>query len=115
KALRKTDRPKEDNEELMNRTANRASYSTLTFWLHWLAGMSLAIGLFIGLGIDKTGHFDPLYRVAAILAALVSIPVYATLRLYRSNDGPLSGVARLLLAWITLLAILTFLGAITKT
>jgi len=99
----------------MDNIENRASHSTLTFWIHWLVGMGLALGLFIVLAINKTGDFGPLYRIATILTGFVSIPVYATLRLYRTKDGPLTGMARLLLAWVSVLAILSFLGSVTKT
>jgi putative colanic acid biosynthesis UDP-glucose lipid carrier transferase len=87
----------------------------LTFWGQWAgAVIVLSISLYL-LTWLKTGEIAAHYRVFAVLALLLSVPVYSLLRAYHKQHGYLVGLGRLLAAWLAVLASLTVLGFITKT
>lgn len=87
----------------------------LTFWLQWFtAGVALTL-LLMTLASIKTGEIDPQYRILAIFTLLGSVPVYSLLQVYYKQHGYLIGLARLLSAWLLLLAGLTALAFVTKT
>tara|TARA_R110002111_G_scaffold145581_1_gene212068 strand:- start:23436 stop:24752 length:1317 start_codon:yes stop_codon:yes gene_type:complete len=55
------------------------------------------------------------YRLLALFSSLLAIPVFAVFRAYSIRNGYLAGAARVLAAWATLIALLTFIGFATKT
>lgn len=85
------------------------------FWVQWLVGVSLQLGLLVVLASAKTGEVAPEYRSLAVMAVLGSIPLYAIFRVYSVQYGHLIGLARLLAGWSTLIAALIFLTFVTKT
>lgn len=87
----------------------------LTFWLQWITASVLLTLLLLTLATIKTGTIDPQYRILAIFALLGSVPVYSLFRVYYKQHGYLIGLARLLGAWLVLLAGLTALAFISKT
>ncbi len=87
----------------------------LTFWWQWSSAFSVLTVTLCLLTWLKTGEIAAHYRVLAVLAVLMSVPVYSLLRVYYKQQGYLVGLARLLGAWLVLLASLTILGFITKT
>ena len=87
----------------------------LTFWLQWSTAAVLMTLLLLTLASIKTGAIDPQYRILAIFGLLGSVPVYSLFRVYYKQHGYLIGLARLLGAWLVLLAGLTVLAFITKT
>lgn len=87
----------------------------LTFWGQWASAVSVLTITLCLLTWMKTGDIAAHYRVFAVLALLLSVPVYSLLRVYHKQHGYLVGLARLLAAWLSVLASLTVLGFITKT
>lgn len=87
----------------------------LTFWLQWSAGALLNTLLLVFLTLDKTGDFSSAYRILAILALFLSVPVYTILKVYYPHHGYLQGFRTLLSGWLVLLSILAILAFITKT
>lgn len=85
------------------------------FWLHWLFGMGSALLVLVMLSIHKSGSFNADYRLLAVLAVLVSAPVYMLCAAYHPQHGALQALARLTLAWVCLLGALLALAFITKT
>lgn len=71
--------------------------------------------LLLSLASFKSGNIEPQYRILAIVALLLSVPVYSLLRVYYKQHGCLIGTARLYAAWSLLLGILTVLAFATKT
>ncbi|MFC3608559.1 undecaprenyl-phosphate glucose phosphotransferase [Stutzerimonas tarimensis] len=87
----------------------------MSFWLQWFCGTFLHTLLLLTLAGMKAGEMDSQYRILAVFVLLGSVPVYSLLRVYYKQDGHLVGLARLLAAWMVLLAGLTVLAFITKT
>lgn len=87
----------------------------LTFWLQWLAAAFVITALLFALVIDKNRDIDVQYRLLAVVALLGSVPVYSLLRVYHKQHGYVVGVARLLAAWLILLAGLIAVAFVTKT
>ncbi len=97
------------------RSAEAFAGRGLTFWLQWFTAGVLLTLLLLTLASIKTGSIDPQYRILAIFALLGSVPVYSLFRVYYKQHGYLIGLARLLGAWLVLLAGLTALAFVTKT
>ncbi|SHG97659.1 CoA-binding domain-containing protein [Stutzerimonas xanthomarina DSM 18231] len=87
----------------------------LTFWLQWLTANVALTLLLVTLADIKTGTIDPHYRILVIVTLFGSVPVYSLLQVYYKQHGYLIGLARLLGAWLVLLAGLTALAFVTKT
>lgn len=87
----------------------------LTFWGQWASAVSVLTITLCLLTWIKTGDIAAHYRVFAVMALLLSVPVYSLLRVYHKQHGYLLGLTRLLGAWLAVLASLTVLGFITKT
>lgn len=87
----------------------------LTFWAQWLTAVFALCVLLFALVVDKTNDIGPQYRLQAIVALLGSVPVYSLLRVYYKHHGYLIGLARLLSAWMILLAALIAIAFVTKT
>lgn len=97
------------------RSAEGFAARGLTFWLQWLTAAFLMTLLLLSLASWKGGNIEPQYRILAIFALLISVPVYSLFRVYDKQRGYLVGVARLSGAWLVLLAVLTALAFVTKT
>ena len=92
-----------------------ATPSAAYFWVQWLVAMvliSAALGLLV---MDKTGDISSAYRVLAVITLLVSYPVYSVIKVYDHSISMPQLVLRVAFAWITVVAILTFVGFVTKT
>lgn len=87
----------------------------LTFWAQWLTAVFALCVLLFALVVDKTNDIGPQYRLQAIVALLGSVPIYSLLRVYYKHHGYLIGLARLLSAWMILLAALIAIAFVTKT
>lgn len=111
-----------DTLRLTPRTLSRASARTAGsppsaayFWVQWLAAMAVStctLGLLV---IDKTGDISSAYRVLAVFVLLVSYPVYSVLRVYEQSVSMPRLVIRVAFAWAAVVAILAFVGFLTKT
>lgn len=97
------------------RRAQTLSGRGLTFWLQWLTANVALTLLLVTLANIKTGTIDPHYRILVIVTLFGSVPVYSLLQVYYKQHGYLIGLARLLGAWLVLLAGLTALAFVTKT
>lgn len=87
----------------------------LTFWGQWIIAITSVNTLLFGLALYQTGEIDAHYRVLAVLTFLGSVPSYSLLLVYHKQHSYLSGLARLLLGWLLLLAGLTSIGFFSKT
>lgn len=87
----------------------------LTFWIQWFVAAAAITTLLFALVIDKNRDIAVQYRLLAVVALLGSVPVYSLLRVYHKHHGYLIGVARLLSAWLVLLAGLIAVAFVTKT
>lgn len=105
----------EHSSLLTPRRADALASRGMSFWLQWFCGTFLHTLLLLTLAGMKAGEMDSQYRILAVFALLGSVPVYSLLRVYYKQDGHLVGLARLLGAWLVLLAGLTVLAFITKT
>jgi putative colanic acid biosynthesis UDP-glucose lipid carrier transferase len=91
------------------------SSSGTSFWVQWCVSLSLLLALLWLLVQLKIGQFGDQYRMLAVITVFASIPLYMLVRVYQKNLGYLSGLMRVLVAWLLLLGLLTVIGFITKT
>lgn len=87
----------------------------LTFWIQWLAAISVLILLLCALAVRKTGEVDTQYRMLGAFMLLGSVPAYSIMKVYHKQHGYLAGLGRLLAGWLVLLSGLTIVAFITKT
>jgi len=87
----------------------------LTFYIQWLVAIGLIMALLAGLTINKNGQIDQAYQLLILLTPLVAFPVYSLFQVYNRHTGYVSGAWRVLLAWLTVLIILSFIGFFSKT
>ncbi|MGQ9427253.1 undecaprenyl-phosphate glucose phosphotransferase [Gilvimarinus sp. F26214L] len=87
----------------------------MVFWIQWLLGVTLHLGLLLGLVSAKMDSIPSHYQIAAVIAVLASIPIYSVCRVYSVFGGYLVGLTRLLVGWSTLIGSLVFLAFVTKT
>ena len=87
----------------------------LIFWSQWSLAAAIQVLLLIGLSLDKSGEMASHYRMLAVVSLLVAIPLCVLFRTYSTQNGYLVGLARIGATWGTLVAILAFLGFVTKT
>jgi len=99
----------------INRSTSGSAVRGLTFWGQWLSAQLLSSALLLSLCLHKLGEVSSPYRVLIILAVAFSIPVYSLLQTYHKGHGKLTGLARLLAAWLILLALLIITAFVTKT
>ncbi len=97
------------------RRAQAFSGRGLIFWLQWLTANVALTLLLVTLANIKTGSLDSHYRILVIVTLFGSVPIYSLLQVYYKQHGYLIGLARLLGAWLVLLAGLTALAFVTKT
>lgn len=95
--------------------SRNANSQGLTFWIHWLVGISSTVITFCALTYLKTGEISEAYRALAAFIVLASIPAFSSAHAYHKRLGYLSGLAHLLLGWLILLAALIAITFITKT
>ncbi|KAA0980648.1 undecaprenyl-phosphate glucose phosphotransferase [Pseudomonas sp. ANT_J28] len=95
--------------------AQMAHRRGLTFWGQWLCAITLVNLLLILLVYLRVGSLNSEYRVVMILTVLGSVPVYSTMQVYHKRHGMLSGLGRLLVGWLILLAVLITIAFITQT
>ena len=96
-------------------TTQMAHRRGLTFWGQWLCALSLAILLLMLLVYWRNGSLTSEYRVLMILTVFGSVPIYSVMQVYHKRHGALSGLGRLLAAWLILLAVLITIAFITQT
>ncbi|SDU08095.1 undecaprenyl-phosphate glucose phosphotransferase [Halopseudomonas salegens] len=99
----------------INTTPAPGQVRGLTFWGQWLVAQLLSSSLLIGLTLNKLDDVTSPYRILIILAVVFSIPVYSLLQTYHKEHGKLTGLSRLLGAWLVLLASLIITAFVTKT
>src|SRR5690606_23494782 len=87
----------------------------LIFWGQWAVATAIQVALLVALTLDKSGDVPSAYRILAVIAALLAIPLCALFRTYSTRNGYLVGLARLAVAWATLTSVLIFIGFVTKT
>src|SRR5690606_31141330 len=87
----------------------------LIFWGQWTVATAIQVALLVALTLDKSGDVPSAYRILAVIAALLAIPLCALFRTYSTRNGYLVGLARLAVAWATLTSVLIFIGFVTKT
>ncbi len=86
------------------------------FWLQWSVSTALHCSVLLWLSLEKSDvDIASRYRLLALFSSLLAIPVFAVFRAYSIRNGYLAGAARLLAAWATLIAMLTFIAFATKT
>ncbi len=95
--------------------SRKSNSQGLTFWTHWLVGISSTVITFCILTYLKTDDISDAYRALATFIVLASIPAFSSTHAYHKRYGYLSGLAHLLLGWLVLLAALTTITFITKT
>lgn len=88
---------------------------TLSFWTHWLFGISCTVFIFCVLTYFKNDGIDESYRALATFIVLASIPSFSSVQVYHRRHSYLSGLAHLLLGWLILLAALVTITFVTKT
>lgn len=107
--------PKKRNHEfpLASQASHRVQFA---FWLQWLISTALQCSVLLLLSLEKSDvDVASRYRLLALFSSLLAIPVFAVFRAYSIRNGYLAGAARVLAAWATLIALLTFIGFATKT
>ncbi|VVN78675.1 undecaprenyl-phosphate glucose phosphotransferase [Pseudomonas fluorescens] len=87
----------------------------LTFWGQWLCALSLVNLLLMLLVYWRVGSLNSEYRILMILTVLGSVPIYSVMEVYHKRHGLLSGLGRLLAAWLILLAVLITIAFISQT
>lgn len=97
------------------RSGTRESETGLTFWAQWMVAQAVSLGVLVSLVLGKNGEVSEYYRVLMLMTLLASVPAYSLLQVYDKRKGYVSGLARLLAAWLLLLAALTVAGFVTKT
>lgn len=86
------------------------------FWAQWAVATIMQCSLLVWLAVEKTGSdVASHYRMLVVVSALLAIPLFAVFRAYSIRSGYLVGIARILAAWSTLVAILAFIAFVTKT
>ena len=85
------------------------------FWLHWMVEVGATVLLLSALALHKTQGFAPPYLMLAASCVAVSIPVYALCDPYHPRSGAIGGLARLTLAWCSVLSVLLAIGFATKS
>lgn len=93
----------------------RSIRSSLTFWIQWVTGLGASILLLLLMVSHSFGAEPFPYRILAVLILLVSVPVYASLRVYLRTHSFLSGLARLILAWSGLMGVSWTLAVVTES
>lgn len=94
---------------IAQRSSPAANRRGLTFWTHWLAAIGTACALLHGLANAVLGEFTAQYQALILVTLLGSIPIYSALRVFHKRLGYVTGLLRLLFAWLVLLlAVLTF-------
>lgn len=88
---------------------------TFSFWAQWAVATVLQLVLLFSLATIEAGEVSSLYRIAGVVAAATSIPVYALVRVYRLSDGYIIGLLRLFLGWCVLIAVMGLFVMVTKT
>ena len=96
-------------------TAQMTRRRGLTFWGQWLCALSLVNLLLMLLVYWRVGSLTSEYRVLMILTVLGSVPIYSVMQVYHKRHEWLSGLARLLAAWMILLAVLISIAFVTQT
>jgi len=96
-------------------TAQMAHRRGLTFWGQWFGAMTLVNLLLVVLVFLRVGSLPSDYRVLMILTILGSVPIYSVMQVYHKRHGLLVGLARLLAAWLILLAVLISIAFVTQT
>ncbi|RTL19213.1 MAG: undecaprenyl-phosphate glucose phosphotransferase [Rhodocyclaceae bacterium] len=86
-----------------------------SFWLQWLAGIASVAATLAILTLYKTSALGTDYRILLLVSSALSLPIYALYTVYHAPHGALEGLARLTLAWLTLLGCLLGLAFVTKT
>lgn len=87
----------------------------LAFWLQWALATVVQCGLLTWLATDKSGgDLASEYKLLAVVSSFLAIPLFAVFRAYSIRNGYLVGIARILAAWSTLVAILAFVVFVTK-
>lgn len=103
-------------EHLSSPITRGAGESTrLVFWGQWAIATALHLAVLLAVATIEAGEVSSLYRIAGIVAAVFSVPVYSSLGVYRLDNGYAVGLARLLLAWCLLVGVLAFFALVTKT
>ena len=87
----------------------------LTFWGQWLAAMLMTNLVLGALVMWRFAELPSEYRLLGVLTTLGSVPCYGLLHVYHKRNGMLSGLARLLAAWLLLLGGLLTMSYATKT
>jgi putative colanic acid biosynthesis UDP-glucose lipid carrier transferase len=96
-------------------TAQMTRRRGLTFWGQWLCALTLVNLLLMLLVYWRVGSLTSEYRVLMILTVLGSVPIYSVMQVYHKRHEWLSGLARLLAAWMILLAVLISIAFVTQT
>ena len=96
-------------------TAQMKHRRGLTFWGQWLCALSLVNLLLVMLVYERVGSLTSEYRVLMILTVLGSVPIYSVMQVYHKRHEWLSGLGRLLAAWMILLAVLISIAFVTQT
>lgn len=107
--------PSKRNHEfpLASQASHRVQFA---FWLQWLISTTLHCSVLLWLSLDKSDvDVASRYRLLALFSSLLAIPVFAIFRAYSIRNGYLVGAARVLAAWATVVALLTFIAFATKT
>lgn len=112
--LSRASRSKRNHEfPLASQASHRVQFA---FWLQWLISALLQCSVLLLLSLEKyDADVASRYRLLALFSSLLAIPVFAVFRAYSIRNGYLVGAARVLAAWATLIALLTFIGFATKT
>lgn len=100
---------------LLTRKPSAAPEGKSHFWLHWLVEVGAALLVLVLLTVIRTQDFALPYGLLALLLALLSVPLYALFDPYHPRSGAIGGLARLTLAWCSVLAVLLAVGFATKT
>lgn len=112
--LSRASRSKRNHEfPLASQASHRVQFA---FWLQWLISVALQCSVLLLLSLEKSdADVASRYRLLALFSSVLAIPVFAVFRAYSIRNGYLVGAARVLAAWATLIALLTFIGFATKT
>lgn len=100
---------------LIDRHHGFSSRRGLTFWLQWSISITTVITLLLCLALFEAGEVTMPYRILALFTLLGSVPVYSIMKVYHKNHHYLSGLGRLLGAWLILLSGLIVMAYITQT
>lgn len=85
------------------------------FWAQWAVVTLLQLTLLSALAVITSGEIDSLYRIAGLVVAAVSIPVYSSFGAFNPSLGYLRGLLRLVASWCVIIAALAAFAVATRT